>query len=478
MMNNKLQKSILFVVSGTLACCHSSLKRNQKENAPNIIIIFTDDQGYNDLGCYGAKGFETPNIDSLSSEGMRFTDFYVAANVCSPSRAALLTGCYPQRVGIPEVLAPCGPEWTKGRSDIGLNPDETTLPEMLKTKGYATACIGKWHLGHHKDFLPVHNGFDEFFGLPYSNDMRPETDTTYPPLPLMKGDSVIQTNPDQQYLTTWYTEYALDFIKRNSSKPFFLYLAHSMPHVPLYVSEKFRGKSQQGLYGDVIMEIDWSVGQIVTTLKGLGIDKNTLIIFTSDNGPWLVYGNHAGSAYPLREGKSTTFEGGQREACIMVWPGKIPVGSECHEVISTIDLLPTIAEITGAELPQNKIDGLSILPILKDEKNAKSPHDAFYFYTGDSLEAIRSGKWKLYFPHKYRTVTDPGKDGAQGITREAETGYELYDLENDISEKINVIDQHPGIAEDMKEKASRFDKELKYEKRQPGIVLKSKADSI
>ncbi|MEE9370133.1 MAG: sulfatase, partial [Sedimentisphaerales bacterium] len=338
----------------------SFLARDRVFDRPNFVIIFCDDVGYADVGCYGAKGFETPNLDQMAAEGMRFTDFYVAAPSCTPSRAALLMGCYPQRVSLPRVLFPEGPNRTKDLTRIGINSKETTVAEILKTRGYATACFGKWHLGHHQQFLPTRHGFDEYVGLPYSNDMRPENNKEYPPLPLMKGESVIESNPDQSKLTTLYTEEAVKFIEKNKDKPFFVYVPHSMAHVPLYVSEKFKGKSKQGMYGDVIMEIDWSAGQILSALKRLGIDEKTLVIFTSDNGPWLAYGDHGGSALPLREGKGTTWEGGMREPCIMRWPGKIPAGAVCSELSTAMDILPTFANLAGAKLPRKRIDGKDI----------------------------------------------------------------------------------------------------------------------
>ena len=439
----------------------------KSEKLPNIIIIFTDDQGYADLSCYGARGFKTPNIDRMASEGMRFTDFYVASSVCSPSRASLLTGCYAQRVGLPDVLAPPGPEWTKGRTNIGLNKNETTIAQMLKPLGYSTACFGKWHLGHLPSFLPTRHGFDEYFGLPYSNDMIPDD---YPPLPLMDGEKVFEVNPDQSKLTTLYTEHSLSFIERNKDNPFFLYVPHSMPHVPLAVSDKYKGKSEQGIYGDVIMEIDWSVGEILKKLKELKIDENTLVIFASDNGPWLEYGNHAGSAYPLREGKFTTFEGGQRVPCIMRWPNKIPVGSTCHELVSTIDFLPTIAAITGASLPSLEIDGKNIQSLLEDFPDVKSPHDVFYFYSGNELQGIRSGKWKLFFQHAYLSPVEIGNNGIQGKMESKELPLTLYDLENDMEETANVADQYPDIVEKLSKIAKTFDDQLKKNIRLPGKV--------
>ena len=319
---------------------------------PNVVIIFCDDQGYGDVGCYGAEGFETPNLDRMAREGMRFTDFHASTAVCSASRSSLLTGCYPERVGILGALGP--------GSKTGINENEVLISEILKAEGYATAIYGKWHLGDNKKFLPVNHGFDKYFGLPYSNDMWPNHPTAgdhYPPLPLIENDKVIDYLEDQSYLTTWYTDRAVNFIRENADNPFFLYVPHSMPHVPLYVSEKFKGKSKQGLFGDVIMEIDWSVGEILNALKEHGIDDNTLVIFTSDNGPWLSYGDHAGSTGPLREGKGTMFEGGMREPCIMRWPGNIPAGTVCDRLATTMDILPTVTNIAGGRLPSHKIDG-------------------------------------------------------------------------------------------------------------------------
>jgi len=424
---------------------------------PNIVIIFTDDQGYADVGVFGAKGFETPNIDCMAAEGTKFTDFYVAQPVCSASRAGLLTGCYPNRVGILGALFP--------DSQHGIHDDEMTIAEVVKQRGYATAIYGKWHLGHHPRFLPTRHGFDDYFGLPYSNDMRPKPPTApagrYPPLPLIKGEKAIAHNPDQSLLTTWYTERAVAFIEQHKDQPFFLYVPHSMPHVPLYVSDKFKGKSEQGLYGDVIMEIDWSVGQILGALKKHGLDENTLVIYTSDNGPWLSYGNHAGSAQPLREGKGTIWDGGVREPTIMRWPGKIPAGRVCREPAMTIDILPTIAGLVGAELPQHKIDGKDVWPLLSGRPGATSPQEAYYFYWGQHLQGIRSGKWKLHFPHKYRSLKgEPGRDGLSGQYMQRETGLALYDMENDIEEQLNVAEQYPEIVKRLQTLAEKARQDL------------------
>jgi len=306
---------------------------------PNVIVVFCDDLGYADVGVFGARGFATPHLDRLAAEGIRLTRFYAAQGVCSASRAALLTGCYPNRIGIAGALGP--------NASIGIHPQETTLGELVKPQGYATGIFGKWHLGDRREFLPVHHGFDEFLGLPYSNDMWPNHPEarpgTYPPLPLIEADQVKELMPDQTQLTTRYTERAVRFIQQNRDRPFLLYLAHSMPHVPLFVSDKFKGATAHGLYGDVVAEIDWSVGQIADTLKHLNLDDRTLLIFTSDNGPWLSYGNHAGSTGLLREGKGTAWEGGVRVPFIARWTGQIPAGAVCREPAMTIDILPTIA---------------------------------------------------------------------------------------------------------------------------------------
>ena len=414
--------------------------------APNVVLIYADDLGYGDLGVQGARGFTTPNLDRMAAEGMRFTDFYVAAPVCSASRAALLTGCYPARLGINGALPP--------KSKTGLNPDEITIAEMLKAKGYATGMVGKWHLGDHPDLLPLKQGFDEYLGLPYSNDMWPENPNAknrkagYPPLPLLEngGTAVPEVTAEVQVtLTTRYAERAVQFIAANKTKPFFLYVAPSMPHVPLFVSDKFKGKSVQGLYGDVIMEIDWAVGEILTALKSNGMDDDTLVIFSSDNGPWSVFGNHAGSAGPLRESKGTCWEGGIRVPCLMRWPGKIPAGTICQEMAGTIDVLPTIAALTGAVLPEKKIDGKDLGALLRGEAGAKSPHESLVFYYGNhELQALRSGKWKLILPHLYRTIEKAGADGSHGKHGRASAGLELYDLEKDPGETTDVAAEEPA----------------------------------
>jgi arylsulfatase A-like enzyme len=427
-----------------------------EERPPNIVIIFADDLGYADIGPFGATGYSTPHLDRMAREGRRFTDFYVPQAVCSASRTALLTGCYPNRVGILGALGP--------NAKIGISDDEQLISEILKRRGYATAAIGKWHLGRQPRFLPTRHGFDSYFGLPYSNDMwprHPENPNAYPPLPLIEDEAVVQTDPDQRQLTTWYTENAVRFIEASKDQPFFLYLAHSMPHVPLHVSDKFAGKTTRGLFGDVIEEIDWSVGQVLETLARLSLDERTLVIFTSDNGPWLSYGDHAGSAGPLREGKGTEFDGGVREPCVMRWPGHIPAGTECREPAMTIDLLPTLAGLAGdTSAPPLPIDGLDIRPLVLGESGAKSPHDALAFYWNNELHAVRSGRWKLHFPHTYRTLQTHGSGGEPGKYVQKTIGLSLFDLEADLGESINVAADHPDVVERLTAEAEKFRAEL------------------
>lgn len=429
----------------------------QPRPGPNVVIINADDLGYCDIGCYGAKGWATPNIDRLAREGIRFTSFYVAQPVCSASRTALLTGCYPNRLGIHGALGP--------NARHGINAAETTLGEVFKQRGYATACVGKWHLGHHPQFLPTRHGFDEYFGLPYSNDMWPHHPegraTTFPPLPLFDGEKVIDadvTADDQARLTAQYTERSVRFIEKNKDRPFFLYLAHSMPHVPLFAGEKFRGSSKAGVLGDVIQEIDASVGAILDTLAKHGLDRDTLVLFTSDNGPWLSYGNHAGSAGPLREGKGTVWEGGVRVPCIARWPARFPSDSTCKEPAMTIDLLPTLARLIDAPLPPLPIDGKDIGPLLLGKPGATSPQEVYFFYYNtNELQALRSGRWKLILPHTYRTMQGqaPGRDGKPGQYRQVKVDVSLYDLVADESETTDVSAQHPDVVKQLLALAER-----------------------
>jgi len=443
--------SLLLLLSSALAwflpVTAPAESNRQGERPPNVIVIFTDDQGYGDVGAFGGRAAKTPNLDRMAREGRKFTDFHVAQAVCSASRAALLTGCYPNRIGINGALGP--------KSTHGLGAKELTMAQLFKQKGYATGMAGKWHLGHHPEFLPTRRGFDEFYGIPYSGDMwpyHPEAKPgSYPPLPLIEGERTV--NPgllpaDQEQLTVQYAERAVRFINRHKDEPFFYYLAPNMPHVPLFVSERFKGKSGEGLFADVLMELDWAVGEVMQALATNGLDQNTLLIFSSDNGPWLSYGNHAGSAGPLREGKGTAFEGGHREPCIMRWPGRIPAGSVCNEPIMTIDLLPTLARLIGAELPKHPIDGLDVWPLLSGQPGAHNPHDAYYFYYNkNDLEAVRSGDWKLHFPHTARTMEGQpqGEDGLPGKYKPLTVSLELYNLKNDPGETHNRADAHPEV---------------------------------
>ena len=433
--------------------------------SPNFIIIFTDDQGFEDIGCFGSPKIKTPHLDKLAAEGRKFTSFYSANSVCSPSRASLLTGCYPVRVSIPGVLFP--------RHEIGLNPDEITIADLLKSKGYATSCIGKWHIGHKPKFLPTRQGFDSYYGIPYSNDMtidpeanlaadiklregftldrirneKPKKDF----VPLMRNEEVIEYPCDQTTLTKRYTEEAVKFIEENKNRPFFLYLPHTMPHIPLFASEKFKGKSERGLYGDTIEEIDWSVGEIMKSLRDNNLDENTLVIYTSDNGPWKLKGGRGGSAHPLRGFKFQTYEGGMRVPCIMHWKGKVPAGSSCDEIAATIDLLPTIAGLSGAEMPNERtIDGKDIWPLIAGKKGAQTPHEIYFFYKGNKLESARQGKWKL---------RRSGKKSQP---------VELYDLASDISESKNLAKENEILVNEIINKMNLFDEKLKKNQRPAG----------
>ena len=428
------------------------------ESRPNVVIIFADDMGYGDLSCYGATQYRTPNIDHLANQGIRFTDFLVPSAVCTASRAGLLTGCYPNRVGLSGALNP--------HAKKGLKPEEETIAEVLKKADYKTIAIGKWHLGHLEEFLPTNQGFDEYLGIPYSNDMWPFTydnvratnetharKASFPELPLIHNTTKVmefKSIEDQAQISTIYTQKAVEFIKGNKENPFFLYLAHSMPHVPLAVSGKFRNKSDQGLYGDVMMEIDWSVGEVVKTLKECGLYENTLVIFTSDNGPWFNFGNHAGSAGGLREGKGTSWEGGNRVPCIMVWPRVIPKGEICNQLSSTIDILPTVSAIVNVPLEGRKIDGVNIYPLLTGDVSVSPRENFLYYYRDNNLEAVRWQNWKLVFPHPGRTYEGfaPGKDGMPGQTNENflfEGG--LFDLRRDPGERYDVKESYPEIVE-------------------------------
>ncbi|MDT0552673.1 sulfatase family protein [Urechidicola vernalis] len=417
---------------------------SQNSERPNILIFFTDDQGYADVGVYGAEGFETPHLDDLASEGLKFTNFYVPANVCTPSRAALLTGKYPIKVGLHSgVVSPY--------STHGLEPEEITLAEVLKEGGYATSIIGKWHLGHEERYMPYNQGFDEFYGVPYSNDMDSyyykHNDFQSPPLPFYRNEKIIGEGVDQRYLTKMYTEEAVKQIEeRNTEKSFFMYVAHNMPHEPLYVSEKFEGKSDLGLYGDVIMELDWSMGQIVKALKEEGIYENTIIIFTSDNGPRI------GSAKPLRGMKAETWEGGHRVPGIISWPNNIPKNEVINAVVSTLDLFPTLLDIAGIrEMPN--LDGRNIKKFLSNPSKLELQDEPIFFYgRNGEMEAVRYGKWKLHIA-KARGWNKK-KDGSFPVS--------LYDLDIDISESTDVSKQHSEIVEKLKKLIKEFENSLKY----------------
>jgi arylsulfatase A len=430
-------------------------------DTPNVVIVYCDDLGYSDLGCFGAKGWKTPHIDSIARDGVKFTSFYVSQPVCSASRSSLLTGCYANRIGIHGALGP--------NSRTGIADTEVTLGEMCRSQGYATGIVGKWHLGHHPQFLPTRHGFDRFFGLPYSNDMWPAHPTSkeFPALPLFENETIVNKNVtagDQTQLTKQYTEQAVKFIgEQAGKKPFFLYLAHSMPHVPIFASEKFQKSSDQGAYGDVIQEIDWSVGELLAALDRGGVTKNTLVIFTSDNGPWLSYGNHAGTKGPLREGKGSVWEGGVRVPFIAKWPGKIPEGSTRNEPAMTIDMLPTIAHLVGAKLPEHPIDGKNIWPLLTSTPGARSPQDAYYFYYGvNELQAVRSGPWKLIFPHSCRMIEDrtPGKDGLPAGYKQVKLNQMLFNLESDLGETTDLSGKHPEVVKNLQLFADRAREEL------------------
>jgi arylsulfatase len=430
---------------------------------PNLVIIFTDDQGYADMACNGGKNVVTPNLDRLASEGMRLTSFYVTQGQCSPSRASLLTGCYSKRIGIDDVLSP--------GSKIGLNPEEFNIAQMCRAAGYATGALGKWHLGDAPQFLPTHEGFDSWWGVPYSHDYwpvwydgKPTNKMPWPPLPLMEGDKKIRTIAtldDTATLTRGVTQRAVAFIHEHKDRPFFLYVAHPLPHVPLAVSPEFKGKSGKGLYADVIMEIDDSVRQIVEAVDGDGLAEKTLIVFSSDNGPWMNFGDHAGSAFPLREGKGSDWEGGVREPCIFRWKGVIPAGTVRANIASTIDILPTFAAMAGLKGPDKEIDGVDISALLRGDAKA-DPRKEFLFYYGNTLQAVRRGDWKLHLPHDYRNYEGmpPGRDGFPGDTRTGRTSYELYNLKDDIGERRNVADLHPDVVEELRLMAEAAAKQL------------------
>ncbi|MEY4939786.1 MAG: Arylsulfatase [Verrucomicrobiota bacterium] len=445
---------------------------------PNIVLIVADDMGYADFGVQGAKGFKTPHLDRLAGEGTRFTSFYVAQPVCTASRAALMTGAYPNRVGLQGAL--------NHTSRNGIHEDEWLLPEMLKARGYVTLGTGKWHLGTTMKFNPTRHGFDEWLGIPYSNDnskYHPVLAKEMPPLPFYDGETIIEHDPDQAQFTRRSTDRAVQFIERNASRPFFAYVPYVMPHVPIFASDKFQGRSGAGLFGDVMEELDAGVGDILATLQRLRLDERTLVIFISDNGPFLSYGEHAGSAGPLREGKLTVFDGGVRVPCLVRWTGRVPKGRVSKEPFMAIDWMPTLVELVGGKAPEKKIDGLSVKSLLLGEPGARSPHDNLFFYSGTELHAVRSGKWKLHLPHPYMTVlAEPGRAGkpsgwgkleAKSITqsgidgiasrhgyRVAKIELSLFDLEADPGETKNLASAHPDIVKRISAAAEAMRQDL------------------
>lgn len=436
-MSLNLTMQVVLIAVAT-ACCTDLLSAGAStaDHKPNFVVIYCDNLGYGDIGCFGSTKHRTPNIDQLASEGLKLTSFYSTSGVCSPSRASLMTACYPRRVGFDKtdpdgaVLRPVSPN--------GLNPDETTIAEVLHDAGYTTAIIGKWHLGDQPEFLPTRQGFDEYFGIPYSDDMTPRPGQNWPPLPLMDGENVIEAPVDRSLLTRRYTERAIDFITRNRNRPFFLYLPHATPGSTTApeVSEAFQGRSKNGPWGDSVEEIDWSTGEILKSLKQLNLDDRTLIVWTSDNGA-PRRNPPQGSNLPLSGWGYTTQEGGMRVPCIARWPGKIPAGSTSDELCSTMDLLPTFALLSGAMLPKETIDGRDIRPLLQTPQNAKSPYKAFYYYQLDQLQAVRSGHWKLYLPLEKKRV------GLSDSTQPSPA--RLYDLAGDLGESTDIADQHPEV---------------------------------
>ncbi|MBZ5581948.1 MAG: sulfatase [Acidobacteriia bacterium] len=431
-------------VGAVFSVAHAVLNAEPKK--PNIVIVLLDDSGYSDFRPFGKPDYATPNVARLARQGCTFTNFHVPQAVCSASRSALLSGCYPGRTGVVGAHPP---------GARGLEPKFATMGEVLKGAGYRTAVFGKWHIGDQPETRPPARGFDESCGLMYSNDMwefHPQNPNAYKEFPLHFWENgqvkIERITPElQPNLTTWYTEHAVDFIRRNRNNPFLLYVPQSMPHVPLFCSEKFKGKSGAGLYGDVMMEIDWSVGEIEKALQSAGVAERTLVIFSSDNGPWLSYGNHAGKT-PFREGKMTGFDGGTRSACIVRYPGQIKAGSTSKTMFCSVDLLPTIARLTGAPPPRNAIDGLNVWDLIRGQRGAANPHTFYPFSTGRTLEGVFSadGRWKLHLPHPYQSLVEAGRDGNPGKYRQARIELSLFDMEADPLETTNVIERYPEVA--------------------------------
>ena len=453
-MNNKTLKYFSAILIIFLFGCSKSI-----EKSPNIVFILTDDLAYADLSSYGSEFIETPNLDKMAEDGVKMTSYYAAQAVCSASRAAILTGCYPNRLGISGAFGP--------KSKIGINPDEFLLSEMLKENNYKTGIFGKWHLGDAEKFLPTNHGFDEFYGILFSNDMwkfHPERPEGYPDdLMLYRNETPIQSIIDQSDLTKEITDESIRFIEENKDNQFFLYIAHPQPHVPLFASKDFNGSTGNGLFADVISEIDFSVGRVIEALEKNNLTENTIVVFTSDNGPWLSYGDHAGSSGIYREGKGTAWEGGQRVPCIIKYPKEIKAKTIIDEPVMGIDWMPTFSHITGSKLSDNKIDGKNIWPLLTQKEN-KSPHEELYFYyRQNELHAVRSGNWKLYFPRSYRTLNGKpgGKDGMPVKYEYNEVkSNELYNLKEDPSEMKNVYMKNIEIAKKMEKMGENARQEL------------------
>ena len=453
-MNNKTLKYLSTLLVLFLFGCSKSI-----EKSPNIVFILTDDLAYADLSSYGSEFIETPNLDKMADDGVKMTSYYAAQAVCSASRAAILTGCYPNRLGISGAFGP--------KSKRGINPDEFLLSEMLKENNYKTGIFGKWHLGDAEKFLPTNHGFDEFYGILFSNDMwkfHPERPEGYPDdLMLYRNETPIQSIIDQSDLTKDITDESIRFIEKNKDNQFFLYIAHPQPHVPLFASKDFNGSTGNGLFADVISEIDFSVGRVIQALEKNNLTENTIVVFTSDNGPWLSYGDHAGSSGIYREGKGTAWEGGQRVPCIIKYPSEIKAKTIIDEPVMGIDWMPTFSHITGSKLSDNKIDGKNIWPLLTQKEN-KSPHEELYFYyRQNELHAVRSGNWKLYFPRSYRTLNGKpgGKDGMPVKYEYNEVkSNELYNLKEDPSEMKNVYMENIEKAKELEKMGENARQEL------------------
>lgn len=450
-------KSILFLALGLLLGATAASAAGASAR-PNIVLLFIDDMGYGDIGPFGSTKNRTPNLDRMAREGMKLTSFY-AAPVCSVSRAQVMTGCYGVRVSIPGVFGP--------GNRHGINADEHTVAELVKAEGYATMCIGKWHLGDQPAFLPTRHGFDRYFGLPYSNDMnRASSKDGRSVVPLVRDDQVIELldGDAQDRLTERYTDEAVKFIRENRERPFFLYLPHTAVHVPIHPGHKFQGKSANGRYGDWIEEMDWSVGRVLDTLRELKLDANTLVIFSSDNGPWLVKGKDAGTAGTLRGGKGSTWEGGVRESTLAWWPGRIAPGSVSGAIAGNIDFLPTFVNVAGGTVPTDrKIDGKNILPLLLGQTK-ESPHEARYYYRGYRLEAVRQGPWKLALgPQAEGMGTDNTSSDASG------SGVRLYNLDTEIGERTDVAAQHPDVVKRLQALARAMAADLGNGQPGPGV---------